>query len=386
MRSIILLSAIFAFSSPSLYAEDFVVGGVLPLTGPTADYGQAMVNSITLAREEHPELFSRLKFVFEDAQYSNSLAVTAFQKLRTQDRAEMIYTWGVGFCQALAPLAEQDKLPTVGQCIDPDSSRGKTFFIRFMNPVGDYLSLQTQYLAFRNAKNIGVVLADSSYLELMVKSLESSLLPGQHLEIIQRYSVNNMDLRDSLAKIRNRKFDAVGVFLSAGQISSFYKLRSQQKIEVPTFGTNFFESLSEVQSANELMDGAVYVNNIVDPGFSARYEKRFGMATQLAFGAPAYEFALQLARLTQGEAPGQIGGISILQKLKNLGRIDVSSAGPYKFETSSDAGGFFAFPLSVKMVCGNSFIELSRDRWRFNNCIDAVGQKNWGQFPLSPIS
>ena len=47
----------------------FQVGLVLPLTGPAADYGVAIKNCIDLAIKDRPELFTNIKFNYEDAAY-----------------------------------------------------------------------------------------------------------------------------------------------------------------------------------------------------------------------------------------------------------------------------------------------------------------------------
>ena len=82
---VMIIASGFVFADRQAAAETqrpITVGLILPLTGPTADYGVAIKNSIGLAFEEIPDLGERIHLLYEDAQYDPKLAVTALAKLR----------------------------------------------------------------------------------------------------------------------------------------------------------------------------------------------------------------------------------------------------------------------------------------------------------------
>lgn len=343
------------------------VGGILPLSGPTADYGQAILNAISLAQRDHPDLFKKVAFRYEDAQYDAKKAVSAFQKLSQSDHVDLIFTWGVSFCKALAPIAERDRVPAVGECIDPSSSRGKRFFLRFMNNSDQFLALTAKFLNSRGTKRIGIVLTESAYLEEMFEGLKRNLAPGQSVEIVQRYQAEQMDLRDSIARVRRDTYDAVGVFLSAGQISTFYRELRAQHLSPLTFGTNYFESLSEVTAAQGAMDGAFLVNVDINPAFEARYRKEFNSVSQLAFAAPAYEFALTVAQIANAGVRVPAAEDLILA-FRNRAEEAGTASGPFSFQSTAEAGGFFEFPLTVKVVCGEKFKAVREANWKEEIC------------------
>ncbi|RIL05036.1 MAG: hypothetical protein DCC75_12070, partial [Proteobacteria bacterium] len=226
-------------------AAHFKVGVIVPLTGSLGDYGMAIYNSIELAKRDRPEVFDRVQFIFEDVQYDTKSAISAFHNLRQLQKIDLVYVWGVTFCKALAPLAEAVRLPMVGQCIDQEAASGRHFILRFMNYSSEYMLVQAEYLKQRGLNRIGIILADNSYLEEMYTALVENLLPGQRLEIIERIPITDMDLRTPISKAKFVEYDAVGVFLGPGQISQFYRQAREQSLSTPTFGTNFFESLSE---------------------------------------------------------------------------------------------------------------------------------------------
>jgi len=107
------LLAFLPFKTSFAEQAPFTIGAVIPLTGKTADYGFAVRNGIELARSERPELFTNLKFLFEDSRYDGKTSVTIFHNLRNNDNIDLAFVWGHGPSQVLAPLAQSRTLPTV---------------------------------------------------------------------------------------------------------------------------------------------------------------------------------------------------------------------------------------------------------------------------------
>lgn len=111
-----------------------------PLTGVAADFGQAVRNLIQLALEDNQELAKRATFVFEDVPYDAKQAVSAFQNLVRAKKVDLVFIWGVIFCNPLAPLAEAMRIPVVVQCGHPEAARDRRYVIRFINVSDQYAS------------------------------------------------------------------------------------------------------------------------------------------------------------------------------------------------------------------------------------------------------
>jgi ABC-type branched-subunit amino acid transport system substrate-binding protein len=200
----------------------FKIGFVLPLTGVAADYGLAIRNSVELAKRDRPELFGNINFFFEDVSYDPRVAVTGFNRLTSTEKVDLAVTWGVSFCKALAPIAESRKQPLVGICLDPKVAQGKRYVLRFKNPITDIMRVQAEDLERREARKIGILLSEHPYLEEAYQALELKLQPRQTLEVIERFPNSEMDFRTRIARLeKEKKYDSIGVFLFAGQISTF---------------------------------------------------------------------------------------------------------------------------------------------------------------------
>lgn len=236
----------FSLSFPGTAHAEIKVGAILSLSGPTADYGDSMRNSMDLALRDSGR--TDITIIYEDAEYDSKKAVSAFQKLRSVDHVDLVYVWGVAFCKAIAPLAEVTKTPMIGQCIDHTSARGKEYVIRFMNTTDEYIQKTIQYLNAKQFKRIGIVMSDNGYNDELLAALQRHL-DTVSIETIQRFSPSDTDFRTAISRLRSSDIDIVGVFLLGGQISTFYRQRNEVQWDIPTFGTNFFESLSEIKLA-----------------------------------------------------------------------------------------------------------------------------------------
>jgi len=343
---------------PNIASADapFNIGVVVPLTGPTADYGIAIQNSINLAVKDRPELFADIKFNYEDAQGNPSNAVSAFNKLLAANQMKISLTWGVAFCKALAPIAEGRKVPLVGLCLDPTAASNRRYVLRFKNTTDEIMATQAKYLLKNGVKKIGLIQSEHPYFEELTEALQRNLLEGQTLTIIDQVPTTQLDLRPSILKIKNKlsDYDSVGVFLWIGQVANFYRQLKELSINLPTFGSDLFESISEIKAANGLMDGIPFSGIEIRPEFIKRYKAIYHSESQLAFGAPAYEFAITVGELF-GKNSANLSAEEIVNKFSLVSPRPGVAAGPYKYINDSKVGQYFQFPIVIKKIKGDAF-------------------------------
>lgn len=341
----------------SLAQTPFKVGVILPLSGPAADYGQSMQVAMQMAREDFSTLAGGVDFIFEDAAFDPKQAVSAFKKLVENDHVDLVYVWGVTFCKPLAPIAQARKIPIILQCIDSSDDTNQEYAVRFMNSTQDYMSMLAIELKKRNLKKIAIVLSDNPYLESMYNELlKFAAQFSIQIDFIDRYLPGNFDFRASISKIKAKDYSAIGVFLGPGQISSFFKQASEQKLTLPMFGTNFFESISEIKAAQGLMDSSIYVHNYAKPEFEQRFKQVSAKASQLGFAALAYEFTSFVLQ-EFGQTSVQLNSQEILNRFKQIHKRQGLVTSEYNL-VNSPKGQFVSFKLSLKTIKGEQIVSL----------------------------
>jgi len=90
------LVLLFMLSTTLLTAEpagSLRVGVSIPLSGPVAEYGEAVRNGITLAIKQNPKAFKSIRFIYSDNRYDPKTAVSTFVKHKTADHIQLLYSF-----------------------------------------------------------------------------------------------------------------------------------------------------------------------------------------------------------------------------------------------------------------------------------------------------
>jgi branched-chain amino acid transport system substrate-binding protein len=338
-------------SSPA-YSE-FKVGVIAPTTGAVAEYGQALINGIELALSEDSE--NQINFIFEDAAYDTKLAIQAFQKLTQVDRVNLIYVWGVSFCQALAPLAETYQVAMVGQCLDYKSAVGKKHVVRFMNTSLEQAEVMAKHLLKNPKRKIALIVSDNAYLEEMAQAYETFL--GGQISLVEIVMATEQDFKNVLLRLKTRGIDTIGMLLNAGQYAVLSKQLRELNWKPELFGNNFLESTSEVLAAGSGIYGTLIPGNNISNQFMLNYLQTFQHDGQLGFAAMAYEFT-KLLTANKNKLNATKSSLEVIDILASTEPRNSSAAGAYEFISSHKYGRYFKFDLIVKAILPNHFVPL----------------------------
>lgn len=337
-----------------------VIGVIAPLSGPLAEYGMAARNGIELAREQNKDRFANIEFLYEDSQWVPKTAVSAFNKLRSVDKVSLILNWGNPTSEAVAPLAERYRVPLIAMTLDPSIAIGKKFVVRSTNSARMFSERLAAHLKHAGYKKMGVVLSQNTYVQGLYDGLLKSIGPQQTLEVIDTFTSETHDFRTSIAKIRKGEYDAIGVFLISGQVSEFYRQLKNQRIAVPTFGTDFFESETEITFAAGGMEGAVYTHLGTTDAFRKDYEGRYGNNLQIAYAGNWYDMAMVLTTLCENNSMSGTPE-EVMAALRGVGPI-AGVGGTFEYRQTEKDGGYFHFPIYAKQITGPRSVILAKDQ------------------------
>ncbi len=327
-------------------AEPLRIGVIVPLTGGLSEYGIAFRNGVSLAEADNKDMSKKVQFLFEDSQYDNRLALTAFNKLSGPGGCTASFVWGSGPSESLAPLAQRRGYPliTIGE---HTAALGRPNLITFTNPSVQFSSPLVKILQKRGYRKIALVMTQMTYFETLASNLKDALLPDQELSVISIHQPTDNDFKTTIAKLRAAKPDALGVLLSSGQVSQFYRQLDAQNLKLPTFGSDIFESSTEIQQSGPGMNGALYAHNLAREDFRDRYISAYHSDAQLPTASRGYDFANLLASAT--ESIKAVSGDNLLQSLEQM-PPQRGASGEYKFVNSPVYGKYFEFTVVVKEV------------------------------------
>ncbi|MBI5126632.1 MAG: ABC transporter substrate-binding protein [Candidatus Taylorbacteria bacterium] len=318
------------------------IGVIAPLSGPLAEYGEAFQNGIILAQEKLKN--NKLQFVFEDSAYDSGKAIAAFNKLKDFDKVNVIINWGDPTSQAIAPLVKTNSIPFIAVTTIPSVAEQSPYIIRTLNRSEDAAGATWEYLRSKNFKNVGIVKLETPYFNSLVDSLIKTKQTDEKVTIIDTYlSFGDKDFRTSISKIKNTsKYDVIGVFLAGGQISQFYKQASTLEMKTPTFGTDFFESQSDIDAAGTTMNGVVYVNYDVSDDFRTEYQNRFKNISQIAYAGNGYDTVMMLNSIPDADKDSVINTLKAVKDYSGVvGKWNL-------LETTTDR--YLSSPFHIKII------------------------------------
>jgi ABC-type branched-subunit amino acid transport system substrate-binding protein len=350
MRIKLILIFVFLFVSfpqSALTEGQFKIGLTLPLTGPFAEFGYAIQNAITLAKEKNPQQFEKVKIIFEDDQYSAKNTVAAFQKLKDVDKVDLAAVWGNEPALAVTPLAENLRFPLLAFGQAPAIAAGKKSVVRILGPANNFGTPIGEYLNSQKVENVKIILLENTFYKLVAESIRSVLTPTTSFKILASVPASENDFKPYLLKIKQSPNDFLGVMLAPAQLLSFFKQANELNIKNSIFGSTAFESEVVVKQARQLLNSSVYAHVEVNSEWYDQYLKRFGDDIQVSYAAVAFEVFSMIANFVN-ENP-KISGQNLIEKIAKVSK-QYSAAGEFEGKESEDQGRYLDFKVSLKKI------------------------------------
>jgi ABC-type branched-subunit amino acid transport system substrate-binding protein len=357
-----LLTLIYAFFLAFLQPlpgwandEKVTIGVIAPLTGAMATIGVAIKNGIELAQSDRPDLFEKVRFVFEDDQYDPKQSLAAYRKLRDLDQVSVVFGFGAVLGTILGPLADQDGVALINLNFETSPAVGRRFVVRAMNHTGQYMKAMAEHFAALKKEHFTLIQAEGQFFEAMVGSFVSAARNPDQVQILAPLNPIEMDFRASIltlkAKARANGPRTIALFLTPQQILAFLKQAGELHFEADYFGTDLFETAATTASDPAILEGCAYPDNKVNEQFREQYRSHFGSEAQLTFSGVAYEMALLMAEqfsarqeyASYKSVPHLIQRLALVQNRPGV-------LGNFNFSNSSATGRFFEFPIIVKVI------------------------------------
>lgn len=343
-------------SRPVVFAP-FRVGVIAPFKGTLKGYGQAVLRGIQMARTEKPELFDRFQIVLQNNDSDPAKSVRAFQKLRAKSNVQIIYLWGTASAEAVAPIAEEQKFPLLVMTNDPKPALGRKWVFRYSNDAEQYAKVLLGYLRARDAKRIGMIRTDIDYLNSTYDAIKRNLRSDETLIDLTILQPTDTDVGPAIASVNGTQLDALGIYLIPGQISQYFRQLGEKSSVPITFGTDDFNSMSEVQQAGPAILGSVFPGNAVESWFYEHYLQAYGSDQHIVIAANAYNFAVMTAGLFRDLPDKQRNPEKIRDFLRSI-RPRVGALGEYGFRDSQKTGQYYDFPIGMRRVRADRTIPL----------------------------
>ncbi len=265
------------------------VGVSAPLTGICAEYGTSVKRGIILAQKEQKS--SSVRFVFEDNAYDARKSISAYRSLKDIKKVSAIYSWGEIPLVAVSNLAEKDRMPLLVMSNDDRLARDRKYILNMQLPPEKYAAALKSQLDKKGIKKVAFLVAEDPFTEAMARGMREQ--PGMQEGIVSEVSVSPdlSDFRSEILKLKNKSFDALGVYLLPGQVGVFAKQARAAGIGAFLFGADSFESSTEYALSSGALSGSLYTNIGVPNEFVSKIKEYFPSEEKPGFVWDSYLFA-----------------------------------------------------------------------------------------------
>lgn len=327
-------------------ADDAItVGAIIALTGEAASIGEACRNGISLALEDlSPELSKRVRVVYEDDENVTRETVSAFKRLAEKEHPSAIISFTSPPSKAVAPLADQFKIPLIAIATDPEVSRGRSHVVNLWATAEAEVRTAVQEAKKRGYKRIAIVGSVHDFSIAIRKEFVQQAEGAIEIASVNEIPPDQKDFRSLVARLKtDGKIDAILNALYIGQVGLFSRQAHELGLTVPQFGVEMFEKKEEVEISKGTLIGQWYTNaDDGDAAFVSRYRTRFPNAAQLS-SANCYDAIALVARAAEQGRPLN----DFLHSVQDF----KGALGNY----SASGDNRFTLPTAIKVVTKDGF-------------------------------
>jgi branched-chain amino acid transport system substrate-binding protein len=337
------------------------IGAILPLTGDGAQYGNNDREGILLAVNQANAVGGingrKIEVLLEDCQTDAKLAISAFNKLRTEGVQVVIDDAISTISLAIVPLLEPNKTVLLSTgASNPSLSGASRFFFRIWNSDAYEGVVTAEYIKkSKSPARLAIFYINSDYgkgLDLVI----SKQLTGSQVQIVQTETFDKeaRDFRSQVAKIKDASPTLIYSVGYAAQTGPAARQLREAGVEAPIVGTVAMEDPEFIKLAGPAAEGVVYPFPSPPPGavveqFKSAFRKAYGKDPGLLHDCGYDAANLVIKAMREGGTSGN----EIRAKLAAVKDFQGASG-----IISFDANGDVSKPMQMKVIQGGKFISL----------------------------
>lgn len=319
------------------------VGVIAGFTGDYAAYGIAFKRGIEIAQVE-----PRIKFIYEDDQFIPSKTLSAFQKLTTFEKVDVILVGDSTSGQAIAPLAKKLKLPLLVWATSQNIFKGNEYVLRLWSEPGKDFESITNLIRKKGWQRLAIFSASHFYSEQWGAEISKSFNDVNW----QRFSTDPESFQPHLLKAQKAGIDALGVCLNPGTNGLIIRQARELRLTMPIFGCNFLESSADVLSAKSNIGGAFFTSPKISGLFFEKYKKRFGSTDHILSAALFHDAASLINQATMNALP-----LDLMSRILKSSLAEPALSG--LTVVTEDNESYLNFDFATYVYSGVQFAELN---------------------------
>jgi len=290
MRKIVetLLLGVF-FLLPTMARADkpiVTIGWSGPLTGDSAVLGVDSRRAMEMVFESAnslPTAKAHFKLAVEDDQYSTAKSLTAYRRLVSLEKAQVVVFLTYGGLFSVAPQAMRDRVLIVDPLDCNAEVANLPSSVVCIAAMTDEIGRLNAEMAMRSGSTRGAILyfSDDPFMSTVARSTEATLrAAGNQVIFSEGYSARQSDFRTLLLNVKAKGADSLYVY-GYDEAANVMKQARQLGMPIPFFSTATVFSPPFIAASGTALEGTRF--SVFTPSHERRYadfrdafQKRYG--------------------------------------------------------------------------------------------------------------
>jgi branched-chain amino acid transport system substrate-binding protein len=270
---VVIVAIIVGFYVSNQNKEDIKIGAILPLSGPSALWGESARNGMDLALEDNPEL----SIIYEDSKGNAVDGLTAYQKLKLQEPDIFVATLSI-VSFPLSSIAREDrKVLIITQSAMNNITNEYAF--RYYTDANHWAlsSFESDISPLKNVKKLAVVYRNDEYAKSVANKIEQlSAEQGKEIVFFESYVPNEVDFSTILLKAKEANPEAL-LFVPTTPSESLGILKKVVELEFNTVIVEVSNVQSDLDTQAKAPNITFYTNRFAFsiPGNSESFKQRY---------------------------------------------------------------------------------------------------------------
>jgi branched-chain amino acid transport system substrate-binding protein len=328
--------------------KEIKIGAILPLTGPASYMGEGLQKGMELAKEEinQKQLGFKLNIIYEDSKGEPQTGVSAYMKLKTQDKVQVIVAALSTVVHPLIPLVDKDKIPLIATVVSEKGIGGiNPWVFRFFTKAEDDARDMAEYV-YKNLgiKKVAIIYVQDefgiSYVDVFKKTFKQL---GGEIVACENFSPGETDFRTALSKIKPTNPEGLYILSYANNIGLIPRQARELGIKSVFFSTGIISQDFVIKQAGGAVEGTYFttagfdVSNPSTPElkhFVTSFKEKYNKAPVYweVFGYDSVYLIAEAIKRGGGTSMGIQKGLKTIKDFKGAaGKITVSEKGEVNF-------------------------------------------------------
>ncbi len=295
-------SSVETADGDSTVGEPIRTGAILPLSGTLANYGELEQRGLDLAMQHINAAGGidgrPLEILYEDSELDPKKAISAFNKLVSVDKVEMITgIVGSSVCLAITPLATREETVVIsGGATSPKLTGVSPYFFRVAPSDTVGAARLVDWAIEEGSNRIAILVVENDY-GIGQKDVAVARLAelGKEPVIVESVIPDTSDLRPQIERIRTAKPDTIFLLTHGTEAAYYLKQAKEAGFEAQAYGGDSLTDPSLVNIAGEATEGVRYLLPAKGKGplfdaYAEAYRAAYGEEPE-ALGIKTYSLA-----------------------------------------------------------------------------------------------